>query len=56
MNARDYQIRTIYKDNIQIGFIARRSLIKGCIQGINDGWICTMSIKSPTWFGNYATR
>lgn len=58
MNARDYQIKSIYEGNMRIGFIARRSTIIGCTDSIQDGWMAVEKLSYPPcfWWGNYNTR
>jgi len=51
-----HEIKTVYENDICMGFIARRSVIHGMAQEINNGWMFTKYIIAPLWIGNYPTR
>lgn len=54
MNSQNNQIKSIWHNNIHIGFIARRSSVIGCAQEIPDGWM--INTDKRNWSGNFKTR
>ena len=50
------EIKSVFEDDICIGYIARRSAILRTTKGINDMWMYSPTIVAPMWLGNYLTR
>jgi len=50
------EILTVIVDDRVIGYIARRSHIRGYTSDIPDGWMITKSIVDPVWAGNFENK
>lgn len=51
------EILSIFENGICIGFIARRSVIRGYALDIENGWIVVEDFSNLSeWRGNYLTR
>jgi len=50
------EIETVAEGDVRIGFRARRSVLYGWAQGIEDDWYVTRDVVDPNWIGGYSTR
>lgn len=50
------EIISYFENGRCIGFICRRSVVFGCAQEIQNGWIACEGLLSHKWVGNFSTR
>lgn len=50
------EIKSVYMDDICVGFICRRSMVFGYMQEIPNYWIATTTLAAPEWEGGFEAR